>query len=705
MKPLLAWLRRQLTWSNSRRSWYERIALLTLAATGAGGWWVSGDWAFESQLLLIGLWLILFAVLLRRGIVRLAGPVFFFEVLRGSRRRVHLVRTLFLLILFLTIAYIWFVTDEQWSYHDINSQIRRQSDIARALFGAYFGIQILVIGVVTPVMVAGAIADEKERRTLEFVLATDLRSREIVLGKLAARVANMLLILLAGLPVLGILQFFGGIDPGELLVAFAVTMFTLVSVASLSILMSAVLRRGRDAILSTYLLMAAYLVLSGLAQLGIGTDFGNASIDLGNTNVSGDDLIEAFGAGNPIVGTASIVEQLDNGSGFVAVLRDFVREYSLFHVATSFICIGWAAARLRPVALGQGDEGRRLRRLRKRKLPELGHYPMIWKELFVEPGPRFHLILRFVIFLLVIASFWPPIQITAEHWDRLTGNISYRFYSGYRDSMSERDDNEHNWRYYREEMNAWVRGMSSALGMLLLLGVAVRAAGSITGERSRQTLDDLLATRLSNREIIHGKWLGAILGMRRGLLWLGAVYLVGLATGGLNFFAGVFTILAWFCFACFFASLGLWFSAASRNTFRATTLTIICSIFCLFLHWAVTALCCFLPLGFSGVRWEYRDEMEWLQAIQAGFTPPFTLGALPHWEVPAEHEIRLEVVKFALGILIGLAGFGLAGWGLLRATVVRFALTYNRMAVRHPEPLSAKPPTSVAKQAKPSYTE
>jgi hypothetical protein len=314
------------------------------------------------------------------------------------------------------------------------------------------------------------------------------------------------------------------------------------------------------------------------------------------------------------------------------------------------------------------------------------------------------LILRFVIFLLVIASFWPPIQITAEHWDRLTGNVSYRVYSGYGETMSERDFHDHNWRYYREEMNAWVRSMSSALGTLLLLGVAVRAAGSITGERSRQTLDDLLTTRLSNREIVHGKWLGAVLGMRRAWLWLAAVYLVGLASGGLNFFAGVFTIAAWFCFACFFASLGLWFSAASRNTFRATTLTIISSIFCLFLHWAVTALCCFLPLGLSGARWEYRDELEWLTAIQTGFTPPFTLGALPHWEIPAEHEIRREVVEFALGILIGLAAFGLAGWALLRASVVRFALTYSRTAMRHPERLSAKAQNSIAEQTNPPYT-
>jgi len=47
-----------------------------------------------------------------------------------------------------------------------------------------------------------AIAEEKERKTLDFLLASDLRSREIVLGKLASRLAYLTLVLLTGLPLL-----------------------------------------------------------------------------------------------------------------------------------------------------------------------------------------------------------------------------------------------------------------------------------------------------------------------------------------------------------------------------------------------------------------------------------------------------------------------------------------------------------------------
>ena len=48
-----------------------------------------------------------------------------------------------------------------------------------------------VILLLTPAYTAGAVAEEKERRTLEFILATDLRNREIILGKVLSRLLNL----------------------------------------------------------------------------------------------------------------------------------------------------------------------------------------------------------------------------------------------------------------------------------------------------------------------------------------------------------------------------------------------------------------------------------------------------------------------------------------------------------------------------------
>ena len=106
------------------------------------------------------------------------------------------------------------------------------SRLAETFFSVYMVVQFILVCILTPAAVAGAIADEKERRTLEFLLATDLRDREILFGKLASRVGSLLLFLLAGLPILGLMQFFGGIDPDLVLAGFAATFATVLTLAA-----------------------------------------------------------------------------------------------------------------------------------------------------------------------------------------------------------------------------------------------------------------------------------------------------------------------------------------------------------------------------------------------------------------------------------------------------------------------------------------
>ena len=48
------------------------------------------------------------------------------------------------------------------------------------------GQEILVL-LLTPALVAGVIADEKQRKTLHYLMASQLTSAEIVLGKLLVR--------------------------------------------------------------------------------------------------------------------------------------------------------------------------------------------------------------------------------------------------------------------------------------------------------------------------------------------------------------------------------------------------------------------------------------------------------------------------------------------------------------------------------------
>src|SRR5262245_48884509 len=73
-------------------------------------------------------------------------------------------------------------------------------------------VQAVVVLFVTPLVVAGAIVEETERRTLEFLLATDLNPREVVLGKLWPRLLMVVSVILVGWPVLAVTQVWGGVD-------------------------------------------------------------------------------------------------------------------------------------------------------------------------------------------------------------------------------------------------------------------------------------------------------------------------------------------------------------------------------------------------------------------------------------------------------------------------------------------------------------
>src|SRR5437763_113481 len=79
------------------------------------------------------------------------------------------------------------------------------------------------------------------------------RGRVILFGKLAARVGSLLLFLLAGLPILGLMQFVGGIDPDLVLAGFAATFATVLPLAAVGIAASVMSRKVRDAIALTYL--------------------------------------------------------------------------------------------------------------------------------------------------------------------------------------------------------------------------------------------------------------------------------------------------------------------------------------------------------------------------------------------------------------------------------------------------------------------
>ncbi len=630
------------------------------------------------QVVLWGVWLAGLVV-----VGRLFGPVLYYDLVRSARRvRFTIVRTVYALIIAFILCWLFYLNIFEYGWEQPR---QRMADFANTFFYTFLAIQFFTVVLLTPAYTAGAIAEEKERKTLEFILATDLRNREIILGKVVSRLLNLTLLLLAGVPILSFLQFLGGVDFSMVLASFAATALTMYSLAGLSIMNSVMCRRARDAIVMTYLMAVAYLMIATGAWILLtwATMSGNwpelatfPSAGSWVSPVTVQDLVDWLNAGNVI----NAVFRLGRGSGATAVfdqeLPAVLGGYILFHALAGTACIGWAMLRLRVLALREVvQRSTRIKGVRGRvgPRPRVGRHPMIWKEVFAEGGLRLNALGRIVAGVLFFMSFLPAIIILWVWFDD-------RFRGRGRDA----------WQQVQRSLNAGqMRFVGTVVAVLMLLAVVVRAAGSIRSERERSTLDELLTTRLTNGEILFGKWLGALLSVRWAWAWLGLIWLVCLVTGGVQVYALPLIFVSWLVYAAVGAGVGLWFSAGSKTTLRATVAALATMIFLFGGHWLLTGMFCYMPLAAFGFP---KHNVEWMIYLQAGQTPPFVLGWFAFFgdEFTRGWGIEEESVYFTMASLFGVGCWAALVpllWVLVKR---RFEQVTGRAAETRPERIAPR---------------
>src|SRR4051794_40413844 len=134
---------------------------------------------------------------------------------------------------------------------------------ARDLFQGLLLAQGVAVVFLTPALVSGAIAGEVQRKTLHDLLTSDLTSAEIVLGKLAARLLHVVVLLAIGLPILAVAGLLGGLDPWLTVCARAASLSTAFFLGALSILGSTQTRSARGALNFTFTMALTWLILPG----------------------------------------------------------------------------------------------------------------------------------------------------------------------------------------------------------------------------------------------------------------------------------------------------------------------------------------------------------------------------------------------------------------------------------------------------------
>lgn len=486
----------------------------------------------------------------------LPGPVFNVELLTTARRaRYYLVRVLYASIL-LFVLYQTYSSFFWWRARPGNSySIREMSNFAKTTFGSIAMSQLIAVLVLTPTLVAGVIADEKQRKTLHYLLASRLTSGEIVLGKLAARLLHVGVFLAIGLPIVSLIGLFGGVDPEFVVLAYAGTFTTAFFLAGISIWVSTTARRVRDAIFAVYLIEIAWLTLPPLAEL------------LRWSWRAGYDWIhpvnEYFLLSNPFY--ALIQTFAPTMMGGRAVLTGIAWMMGL-QSAVSFLCLALAVRRLRPIFRNQSGEvkrGRffsRLARWRLFRRPACGDDPMLWKERYFVRSAG---LVRWLVRLLAaiggafLIYYWIDLG-----WDAFLEVWSYGY--GYSGPTSSRD-------YF----NQYLRGTGTTVYVVWILGVAAAAASSVTSEKEEDTWTSLTTTMLTGAEILFAKMVGAAWGPRFLLYTLLFLWTSGLVLGAIHPIGFLALLIELTVFTWFTAALATYISLKSKNTTRATALTMV----------------------------------------------------------------------------------------------------------------------------------
>lgn len=630
-----------LGWSNSAEAWQERAGFFLLVAGLAAGLELYDKVGLTALTFFGAIWLTTLLVFLRRGWISLLGPLFGFDLFRSTRRSRYFLLRMYVYFVLLLLFCV-FIT---WSSHtnlDMRASRRlagtanRDARTAENVFVFFLYSHFLFSALFTPAYVASALTEEKERNTLEALMATDLSSREIVLSKLAVRLANLGLMLLTGLPILAMLQIMGGADPDFMLSGYLAVLFFTATLACLAIHNSVRRKRTRDAIVGTYIELGAYLLLTSVFFYAMRRWFPASvlSLNLGLFRLNFDTLFETLFAGNPLIILERVFEYVVFGGRLTQILSTVTLEFITFHLVVSTLLAADAVRRFRGTFQRQTYGQLASNAHRPRRRLRIGNWPLLWKEVFTQASTQRSWLGRILMALFVLASLLPAAEIELylmTNWHR-GGAVAQT--------------------YFR-----YVAITGCMVLCVLMIRVVVQAALSFSRERDQQTLDSLLTCPVSAAGIVASKWLGCMLSIRKIWLWLALIWVVGIARAGIPPRMLLVLVIFWTIYAGVSALFGLWCSLVCRSGLRAIILTLVAL-------GILTSGVLVLPLQLYGFYMTTETEpgiRTWLLRGQVATAPPIVLARMiplrfggPDQETMAAWEWPMTVAGTGLWLVVGL---------------------------------------------------
>lgn len=476
-------------------------------------------------------------------------------LLNGRRLRLHWLRWLYVgwLVVQTTIVLLTYTIDQGPRNRTLRDLAEFSRFHATLLLMQHFILQTLI----TPVLTASALCDEKWRGTLQFLLTSDLLSWEILIGKLLARMVQVLMALFPVLPVLCFVSVFSGMPLNLLLGLLGASVLVLFGLAGASLLASVWCRHTRDAVLGLFTIGA---ILYGLGQGHLLAYAPGALPEWLDGLLQAADPIQPLGRDWWTLEAAQLGRRLF----WCAIWWIGVGTVSLI-VATLLlrrVCVRQmeAAGAVRKPFLGRWlffKTGQR---------PEVPDQPLGWKERYVEgiaPLTMFRQMPGWLgVMLIVLAAICssgtmlllnlPPTIRPAVFLQKLLAgdfDLVLTALRGMKDA----------------EPAFYAQGVVVMLVASLIVGM--RCSGAITSEREKQTWESLLLTPLETRAILRGKLWGIIGASAPYLLAYAIPALVISAMAGVWCFFWTVLWLGVTLMALFYVgAAGLWCSARSKSS-------------------------------------------------------------------------------------------------------------------------------------------
>ncbi len=133
--------------------------------------------------------------------------------------------------------------------------------------------QVALLCLLTPIFMAGAIAQEASPRTWDILLTTPLTNLQIVLGTLFGRLFFVLALLMSTLPLFATTQFFGGVPGDSIFLAYAIAACSALLVAAIAVTLSVTRSAGKRAVFVFYITVVMYLFVTYAADLAVRRGF------------------------------------------------------------------------------------------------------------------------------------------------------------------------------------------------------------------------------------------------------------------------------------------------------------------------------------------------------------------------------------------------------------------------------------------------